>query len=78
MTGADEARQAAGYTLRSPALELPCTHCGAGYHEECHGLTAKTRHKRREPHPARLAAAAEPHAQVIPFRRNLPPDAPSG
>ena len=70
MTTADDVRRAMGLTARSPALTVPCTHCGAVVGEDCHGRTAKTRHKRREPHPARLLAAAEPRAVIIPFPRS--------
>lgn len=65
MTTADDVRRAAGLTVRSPALTVRCDHCGAQVGEECHGRTAKTRGRRRAPHPARLAAA--PSAVAIPF-----------
>lgn len=68
MTTADDVRRAMGLTGRSPALTVPCTHCGATVGEDCHGRTAKTRAKRREPHPARLAVA--PSAVIIPFPRS--------
>lgn len=70
---ADDVRRAAGLSARSPALTVPCTHCGALVGEDCHGRTAKTRSKRREPHPARLAAA--PSAVVIAFPQRPPPAA---
>ena len=65
MTTADDVRRAMGLTGRSPALTVPCTHCGALVGEDCHGRTAKTRSKRRAPHPARLLAA--PSAVVLAF-----------
>lgn len=74
MTSADDVRRAAGLPDRSPALTVRCTHCGAQSGEECHGRTAKTRSRRREPHPARVAAA--PNAVVIPSHHPQP-DPPS-
>lgn len=71
--GPDAVRAAAGYPARSPALDVACSHCGAVQREECHGTTAKTRTKRRDPHHARLAAA--PSAVVIAFPQRPPPAA---
>lgn len=78
MTGAADVRRAAGYTERTSTLDVRCRHCGSAVGEDCHGLTPKTRNQRRAPHPIRVDDAAEPHAQVIPFRRHLPPGGPSG
>lgn len=65
MTGPDDVRRAAGLKVRSPVLAVRCDHCGAQPGEDCHGRTPKTRGQRREPHPARVAAA--PGAVVVPF-----------
>jgi hypothetical protein len=73
MTTADDVRRAMGLTGRSPALTVPCSHCSAQVDEDCHGRTAKTRGKRRKPHPARLLAA--PSAVVIAFPAQSPPAA---
>jgi hypothetical protein len=73
VTGPNDVRAAAGYATRSPALDVWCSHCGAGVGEECHGRTAKTRGKRRPTHPARIAAA--PDAVIIPFPQRPPPAA---
>jgi hypothetical protein len=73
VTTADDVRRAMGLAGRSPALTVRCPHCTAPVGEECHGRTAKTRSKRRSPHPARLAAA--PDAVVIAFPQRPSPAA---
>lgn len=70
---AADARQAAGLAPRSATLDVRCRHCGSPAGEECHGLTPKTRKQHRQPHPMRVADAAEPRAQIIPLPRRDPP-----
>lgn len=55
--------RAALRSRQDPATAVECSHCGAQPGEECHGRTAKTRGRRRDPHPARVGAA--PSAVVI-------------
>lgn len=64
MTGARDVRAACGYPPKGPARTVKCPICGVAKGEPC-----KTLNRRRDdPHPARIALAAEPTATVLPFQ----------
>jgi hypothetical protein len=66
MTGPDEIRAAMGWPAKHPALTVRCPRCKADEGQRCTGLVDKRAHD--EPHLARITAAEQPTATVLPFQ----------